>query len=373
MGVATKELKVAIAHDWLTNVGGAERVVEALLRAYPQADIFTSVYNQEKLPQFKGRVKTSFLQSWPFAQRKHQLYPTLRTIAFESFDFSDYDVVLSSSSAEAKGIITPTEVLHVSYIHTPVRYYWSNYDQYLKDPGFGPLNPLIKLITPYFVKKMRRWDFAAAQRPDALIANSKTVAERIKTYYKRSADVIYPPVDTGRFSLNNAKDGGYFLIVSRLVAYKRFDLAVQACSELGLKLVVAGTGPESKKLQAMAGPTVEFRGQLSDQEVTELFENCKAFIFPGEEDFGITPVEAMACGKPVVAYGKGGAAESVVNGKTGLHFANQTVESLKAGLSDFQKMSWDAKLIRKRAEEFSEERFIREIRKKVDTELKKKA
>lgn len=371
MAGATKKIHVAIVHDWLTNIGGAERVVESLLKAYPDADLYTSVYNEEKLPQFKGKVRTSFLQHWPLAKRKHQLFPVLRTLAFESFDFSNYDAVISSSSAEAKGVITPTEVMHISYIHTPVRYYWSNYDQYLKDPGFGLLNPLVRAITPFFVRKMRRWDYAAAQRPDVLVANSQTVAERIKKYYNREAKVIFPPVDTKRFQLQSAKDGDYFLVVSRLVAYKRFDLAVQACSELGVKLIVAGTGPELARLKKLAGPTVEFRVQQGDAEITELFEGCKGFIFPGEEDFGITPVEAMACGKPVIAYGKGGAAESVIHGKTGIHFQTQAVASLKQAIEDFNGTKWQSSVIRKRAEEFSEERFIDEIKATVEEQLKK--
>lgn len=363
------DLKVAIVHDWLTNIGGAERVVESLLKAYPQADIFTSVYNESALPQFKGRVKTSFLQHWPLAKRKHQLFPVLRTLAFESFDFAGYDLVISSSSAEAKGIITSTETLHVSYIHTPVRYYWSNYDQYLKDPGFGVLNPVIRLITPYFVRKMRRWDYAAAQRPDVLVANSATVAERIKKYYKRDSQVVFPPVDIKRFNTNGIKQGGYMLVLSRLVAYKRSDLAVEACSKLGLKLIVAGDGPELKRLRSLAGPSIEFVGKPTDKEVARLFEGCKGFMFPGEEDFGITPVEAMACGKPVIAYGKGGAAETVVNGTTGILFDKQTVGSVATALEEFGQKQWDSTLIRRRAEEFNEERFIREIHEVVEAKL----
>ena len=369
MAVATKkvsDLKVAIVHDWLTNIGGAERVVESLLKAYPQADIFTSVYHESALPQFKGKVRTSFLQYWPLAKRKHQLFPVLRTLAFESFDFAGYDLVISSSSAEAKGIITPTETFHVSYIHTPVRYYWSNYDQYLKDPGFGALNPLIRLITPFFVRRMRRWDFAAAQRPDILVANSATVAKRIKKYYKRDAQVVFPPVDIDRFHTKKAKQGDYLLVLSRLVAYKRFDLAVEACTQLGLKLVVAGDGPELARLRALAGPSVEFVGKLDDSEVTKLFEGCRGFVFPGEEDFGITPVEAMACGKPVIAFGKGGAAESVVDGKTGILFKEQSVDSVVAALKDFDSVKWDSKVIRARAEEFSEERFIHQIHEVIE-------
>lgn len=365
------ELKIAIVHDWLTNIGGAERVVEALLEAYPQADLYTSVYNQAKLPKFSEnrKVFTSFLQHWPLALRKHQLYPTLRTLAFESFDFSGYDVVISSSSAEAKGVITPTETLHIAYIHTPVRYYWSNYEDYLRDPGFGLLSPLLRPIIPWFVRRMRRWDFAAAQRPDVLVANSQTVAQRVRTYYKRSSKVIYPPIDIERFDAGPDNDKGYLLVVSRLVPYKRIDLAVQACSELGLRLIVAGSGSEEKRLKSLAGPTIEFKSGLSDAEITTLYHDCRAFLFPGEEDFGITPVEAMACGKPVVAYGKGGLAETVVDGSTGLLFHKQDKEALKASLHKLDGQKWDRAKIKQHAKNYSKQNFIKQIHALVDSQL----
>ncbi len=362
------ELKVAIVHDWLTNIGGAERVVESLLKAYPQADLYSSVYEEAKLPQFKDRVTTSFLQHWPLSRRKHQLYPVLRTLAFESFDLSNYDLVISSSSAEAKGVITPTETLHMSYIHTPVRYYWSNYDQYLSDPGFGVLNPLVRLVAPYFVRRMRRWDYAAAQRPDVLIANSATVAKRIRKYYKREAEVIHPPVDLARFQLGNASKGDFYLIVSRLVPYKRYDIAVEACNKLGKRLVIAGSGSELANLKKLAGPTIEFRGSLPEEEITRLYEGCKGFLFPAEEDFGITPLEAMACGKPVLAYGKGGATETVVDGKTGLLFRDQTAESLADAISRSEAIEWDTQAIARHAAMFGEERFIKQIHEAVSAQ-----
>lgn len=359
-------LKVAIVHDWLTGIGGAERVVESLLKAYPQADLFTSVYREDKLPQFSGKARTTFLQHWPLATRKHQLYPVLRPVAFESLDFAGYDLVISSSSAEAKGVVTPTETLHIAYIHTPVRYYWSNYKEYLADPGFGFLNPVIKLITPFFVRQMRYWDFAAAQRPDKLIANSENVAKRIKKYYKRSSEVIHPPVDTVRFQQKNAVEGDYYLIVSRLVPYKRYDIAVEACTRLGRRLIVVGGGPELKRLQKMAGPCVEFRGPLDGDEITMLYEGCKAFLFPGEEDFGITPLEAMACGKPVLAYGRGGALETVVDGSTGVLFRDQTVGSLVNAIELCESIQWNSRAIARHASGFSEARFIEQIHRAVE-------
>lgn len=365
-------MKVALAHDWLTNLGGAERVVQSFAVAYPKSPIFTSVYNREKLPQFeKYDVNTSFLQSWPLAKSKHQLFPTLRRLAFESFDLSEFDVVISSSSAEAKGIITPTETLHISYIHTPTRYYWSGYDEYLKNPGYGWLNPVIKLVMPWQVKKMRRWDYAAAQRPDVLLANSKVVQQRIKKYYGRPSIVLYPPVDMSRFDVKKSTDKGYFLVVSRLIPYKHIELAVKACTKLGHKLVVVGDGSERVNLQSIAGSNIEFTGALDDEKVTEYYQNCKAFIFSAEEDFGITPLEAMACGKPVIAYGRGGALETVVEGQTGLFFKDQTTKSLISAIKKFDSIKFENSKIAKHADKFNQDQFVKKLKSIVEGEVEK--
>lgn len=360
-------MKVAIVHDWLTNLGGAERVVESLHEMFPDAPIYTSVYLPDKLPLLKdAKIITSFLQHWPLARKKHQLYPMLRTLAFESFDFSGYDLVISSSSAEAKGIITSTETHHLSYIHTPTRYYWSGYEDYLSSPGLGIFNPLAKMILPRVVKKMRRWDYAAAQRPDLLIANSMTVQARIKKYYNRESVVISPPVDTARFknSIRPEKED-YYLVVSRLIPYKRVDLAVRACTRLGKKLLVVGSGSELANLKSIAGPGVSFSGSLSDAETTTHFKNCKAFIFTANEDFGITPVEAMSAGRPVVAFGKGGSSETVVDGVTGVFFDRQTVDSLEKAIIKLEKASFDAAKIVARAADFSKENFKSSINKQI--------
>lgn len=355
-------LKVAIVHDWLVGLGGAERVVEAVLKLFPQADLYASVYDASRLKLFKDRkVYTTFLQNWPLAKSKHQLYAALRPLAFESLELSGYDLVISSSGAEAKGVITPTETLHISYIHTPVRYYWSAYDDYLASPGFGLLNPLVRLAMPTMVKKLKCWDYAAAQRPDSLLANSKEVSARISKYYNRRSKVINPPVDFDRFSgiIRNKKD--YFLVVSRFVPYKRIDLAIRACNDLGNKLIIAGTGPELLNYKKISGETIEFIENPSDAKVNQLYSGAKAFIFPAEEDFGITPVEAMASGVPVICFAKGGATETVIDGVTGIYHSQQSVASLVEAIQKFEKTSFDSVEIVKRAKMFSEDRFLSEL------------
>jgi len=357
----SQEPKVALVHDWLTNQGGGERVLWALHKAFPRAPIYTSVFNPEPLTNFADLdIRTSFLQRWPFAKTKHQLYSMLRQVAFESFNFSNYDIVISSCSAEAKGIITKPGTMHVAYIHTPTRYYWSDYTRYLKAPGLGIFDPIAKLILPHLISKIRNWDFAAAARPDYLIANSDNVAKRIEKYYHRTSQVIYPPVQIQNFHItHNPKE--FLLVVSRLIPYKRIDLAVEACRDLDIELIVIGVGSELKRLQKLAGPKIKFVVGATDAEVADYYSNAKAFIFPTEEDFGITPLEAMASGRPVIAYGKGGALETVIDGQTGVFFQKQTVPSLIKAIQDFDSNRYNPELIQKHASKFSEERFLQEI------------
>lgn len=357
--------RVALVHDWLTNLGGGERVLWELHQLYPEAPIYTSVYNPERLPQFKGLdVRTSFLQRLPLARTKHQLFPMLRCLAFESFDFSQYDLVISTSSAESKGIITPPGTLHVAYLFTPTRYYWSDYHRYLADPGFGWLNPLVRRAMPRVISGLRQWDYAAAQRPDVLVADSKFVAARIAKFYSRPATVIYPPVELERFEADQARQE-YYLVVSRLIPYKRVDLAIRAFNQLKLPLRIVGAGTEMKKLQHLAGPTISFMGKLDDAKTAQAYAHAKALIFPTEEDFGITPLEAMASGSPVIAYSRGGVLETVVEGKTGLFFNKQTVESLVDAVERSQSIKFDPLVLRRRAEEFNVDRFRREIQELV--------
>lgn len=362
-------MKVAIVSDWLTNQGGSERVIEALSTAFPDAPIYTSVFNPRALPQFEGKtIITSRLQHWPMAKRKHQLFPTMRSRAFEGFDLSEFDVVISASSAEAKGVITKPETLHIGYIYTPVRYYWSEHTRYLKHPGFGILNPLIKLVAPAQISKMRMWDFAAAQRPDIMLGISTSVVERINKYYRRPAHVLFPPVNLANFPINGGARQGY-VVLSRMIPYKRVDLAVQACKQLDIELTVVGRGSELKNLKKLAGPKTTFVTNANDKEVAQLLGKAKGFLFPGEEDFGITKLEAMAAGTPVIAYKGGGALDTISDGVTGIYFEEQTVDSLAAAIKRFESMRFDLPKLRAHAEMFDTHVFVRKFQQLVEREL----
>lgn len=326
--------KVAIVHDWLVG-GGAEKVVEALHQMYPDAPIYTSYASTEWQEKLNNKVVTGYLQSWPFSKLR-KFIPFLRIWWFESLDFSDYDLVISSSGAEAKGIKTGEHTLHVNYCHAPTHYYWSRYDEYLKNPGFGVFDPLARFGLKLLVGPLRKWDYKAAQRPDKIIANSTYTKRKIKQYYGRDSVVIFPPVDTKRFKQKtNVKRRG-FVIAGRQTPYKRFDLAVKACTTLNLPLLVLGDGPEHSKLKEMAGPSITFRSWVSDQEVADAFQSADGYIFPGIDDFGIAPVEALTAGCPVIAYKDGGVLDYVVPGKTGDFFEKPNAESLAKALTDFK-------------------------------------
>ena len=365
--------KVAIVCDWLTNMGGAERVVLALHKAFPDAPIFTSVFTPETMPAFSGLdVRTTYLQKLPgYLRGKHQLFPLQRTQAFRKLDLREYDIVISSASAEAKAVITRPGGVHICYCHTPTRYYWSHYKEYLAAPGLGPLNPAARLALPALVRTMRKLDLRAVEGVDYFIANSSTVADRIKKYYGHDSTVIYPPVDMARFrelDITNQRSG--FVVVGRQVPYKRFDLAVQACTELNLPLTLYGTGPDHKRLVAMAGPSVRFVEGANDKQVAKALTKAACYIFPQEEDLGITQLEPLAAGCPVIAFAKGGALDIVVDGKTGIFFSEQKVESLKKAIERFSTMTFTPKILQAHAEQYSEERFITQIRKFVETHSK---
>lgn len=361
-------MKIALVHDWLPFMGGAERVLTNFLEIYPDAPIYTTICNRSKIDGIlrEADIITSYLQKKNKEIKNHRkLFPLMIT-AIESFNLNDYDIVLSDSSSVAKGAITPPDTIHICYCHSPMRYAWEFSHEYAgKMAGKGALKH--KLLN-YFLTFMRIWDYSSAARVDYYIANSENVAKRIWKHYRREAVVIHPPVRCSLFNISE-EDGEFFLCVSRLQEYKRLDLAVQACTKLGVKLKVIGDGPDKDKIKAMAGPTVEFLGRVSDDIIKENYAKCRALIFPGEEDFGITPLEAMASGRPVIAYGKGGALETVVDGKTGVFFSEQNIDSLIDAIQRFENMSFDKDELRKHAESFDDEIFKTKIKAFVDEKV----
>jgi glycosyltransferase involved in cell wall biosynthesis len=353
-------MNIALVHDDLIQYGGAERVVDVLHDIYPAAPLYTAVYAKGQMPAHYRRWKiyTSFMQKLPGIAKFHQLYLPLYPTAFETFDLSGYDVVLSSSSRFAKGIITEADALHVCYCHAPMRFAW-NYHSYMEGERAASK---ARFILPLVMNYVRLWDEASAGRVDAYIANSRVTARRIRKRYRRQATVISPPVNTSLYTPRadgSAED--YFLIVSRLIPYKRIDLAVDAFSKLGLPLKIVGKGRQEAELLARAGSNIEFVGSVSDERLKALYAGCKAFIFPGEEDFGISPLEAQASGRPVIAYGAGGALETVVPGVTGDFFTKQTPDALAETVSRFNPRLYDPSAIRRHAEGFDTEVFKRKI------------
>jgi len=338
-----KQPKIAIIHDWLTNMGGAEPLVLEIHKLFPQAPIYTSVYYAEKMPAFKDiDVRTTELQTkLPKALRfKHALWPTQRAKAFRKLDLSEFDIIISSSSAEAKAVRkTRPGQIHIAYIHTPIRYYWSHYEEFRKEFSFGKLTPLIRPFIPALVKKQRKLDLESTKDIDVFIANSTVTQERIKQYYGKPSTVVYPPVEVAKFMPAPKGERHGYVIWGRHVPYKRFDLAIQAANKLGADLTIASTGPDTERLKSLAGPTVKFVGRLSDDELVQLAQTSKAFLFPNEEDFGISAVEALAAGTPVIAYKKGGALDIVQDGETGLFFEEQTVDSLVDAMKRFEEIT----------------------------------
>jgi len=359
-------MKIALVHDYLIRFGGAERVFLSLKKIFPQAEIYTLLYDQEKMGEYFSNIKvqTSFLQKFPKFWRKRQKYllPFI-PMAVETIDLRDFDLVISSSNSFIKGIITRPHTIHISYCHSPMRFGWDAYVGYLQDQRKGFLTKIaIRLMMHY----IRLWDRSAANRVDYFMANSKTTAQRIKKYYGRQAKVIYPPVNVSPES-NSPRPSStkeYFLIVSQLTPYKRIDLAIDAFNKLELPLVIIGEGRDKKRLQKMARSNVKFLGWQSDEAVRQYFQSCAAFIFPGEDDFGIAPVEAMSFSKPVLAYRKGGATETILEGITGEFFDDPATESLADGIRRLRLNlnNYSPLVIKKRAEKFSQERFEREIK-----------
>jgi glycosyltransferase involved in cell wall biosynthesis len=362
-------MKVAIVADWLTNMGGAERVIETLLELYPDADLFTTVYNPNKMSEnfTKRKIKTSFLQYIPSARHNWQKFLPLLPLAIEQLNLDNYDLVISSSSSIGHGVITKSKTLHFCYCHNPMRYAWDGCHEYIEESKF---NKITKFFIPIFMNFIRVWDYYSADRPDYYIANSKFVKKRIKKYFDRDSKVINPPVDTTTFSpASDDKIGDYFLVLSRLVHFKKVDLVVRAFSKLGLSLKIVGTGPEEENLKKIAGPSIDFLGHVSNFEVSKLLQRCQALVFPQEEDFGITPLEAFASGRPVIAYKAGGALETVVEGITGTFFEKQTEDCLMDTIRDFDAHSYNKDLLRKHALKFSKTRFKKEIKEYIESKL----
>jgi len=366
----TKKLKVAIVHDWLTG-GGAEKVVLALHQMFPDAPIYTSYSTPEWRTRLDDKVVTGYLGKAPFSKIK-KFIPMLRASWFSNLDLSEYDLVISSSGAEAKGLKTGPNTIHINYCHAPTHYYWSRYDEYITNPGFGKFDPVARIGLKALVGPMRRWDYKAAKRPDYIVANSNYTKSQIKKYYDRDATVINPPVDVNKFiQKSGSLERKGFVIAARQTPYKRVDLAVIACSKLGLPLRVVGNGPDHARLVSLAGPTIEFLTNVSDADLAKYFQTAEAFIFPGIDDFGIAPVEAMAAGTPVIAYNAGGALDYVEEHKTGVFFNEQNADSLEAALKKFKKIKWDHKAVVNKAVQFKPEVFKVGIRELIDKALAK--
>jgi len=356
-----RPLKVALVHDYLNQYGGAERVLEELHELFPSAPVFTSMYWPEKMSAtIRGLdVRTSFMQRLPLVTRNHQPFLLLYPLAFESFDLNEFDVVISNSSAFCKGVITAPGTLHICYCLTPMRWVW-NYHAYVERERLGTL---ARLVLPAAISQLRSWDVATAQNVDRFLAISRTVAARINKYYRRDSAVIYPPVNCDAFAQSTTRVDDYYLIVSRLIPYKRIDLAVDAFTRLGLPLKIVGSGGRDlPALRARAGRNVEFVGRVSDAELKQLYARCRGLVFPGEEDFGIAPLEANASGRPVIAYAGGGALDTVVDGETGVLFPQQQVDSLIEAIRRAENIGWDADQLRRHARKFDREVFREQMR-----------
>ena len=347
--------KVALVHDWLTGRRGGEKVLEVFAEIFPDAPIFTLFhFPGSQIEEIERRtIHTSFLQKMPFIKKRYRWYLHFFPLAVELFDLQEYNFILSSSHCVAKGVIPSPEALHISYIHSPVRYAWNQYFAYFSPDKLGFFS---RRVIPPLIHRLRQWDVMSTPRVDHFLANSKTVARRIHRYYRRKADCIHPPVDSDLFQPGNGV-GDYYLIVSALVPYKRLDLAIEVFNRNGLKMKIAGDGPDYRRLKKAANKNIEFLGFLSAQELLQAYQGAKALLMPGEEDFGINSLEAQSCGIPVIAFGKGGATETVIPQETGLFFPELTAESLQAALDKFQSIAFNKSKIRANALTFSRGSF----------------
>jgi glycosyltransferase involved in cell wall biosynthesis len=362
----THSPKVALVHDWMNQIGGAEDVLEALVDLYPNAPIYTSLYAPERMPAHwkNWDIRTNLIDKLPFARRKQQLYFPLYPFSFEQHDFRGYDLVISNKSGFCHGIITGPETVHICYCLTPTRYVW-RYHQYAEQERLGRLT---RLILPPLLTRLRQWDRLAADRVDHFVAISQEVRRRIAKVYRRESAIIYPPVDTSRF-MPQPDGEDYYLLVGRLVPYRRIDLLIEAFNIMKRPLRIAGSGRDRKRLEALAGPTITFLGYVPDEALPELMAKCRAFMFPGEEDFGIAPLQAMAAGRPVIAYAAGGALETVIPGETGVLFAEQTVPAIIEAVQGFEPDQVDPQRIRQHAQSFDVTTFKSQFQAFVDEKL----
>jgi glycosyltransferase involved in cell wall biosynthesis len=369
-----ENLSIAFVHDWLTGMRGGEKVLEALFELYPHADLYTLIHNRGSVSTIieKRRIVTSFIDKFPFKSKHYRHYLPLFPTAIELFNFKEYNLIISTSHCVAKGIRTPPNALHIAYIHSPMRYVWDMYDDYFSADN---LNFLSRRFIPLFANYLRIWDVTSSNRVDHFIANSKHVAKRIWKYFRREATIIHPPIDCELFNISH-DSGDYYLIVSALVPYKRIDLAVEVFNTLDQELFIIGDGPEKKRLQKSAKKNIKFLDWIPSQDLVKYYSHCRALIFPGEEDFGMVPVETQLNGRPVIAYRLGGALETVLGydgtneGQcTGVFFAEQTEQALLDAITQFEKLNWDCDFIHKHAQKFSKERFLNEFKQFIDEKL----
>lgn len=358
-------MRVALIHDYLTQFGGAERVLQALMEIFPHAPVYTLLFDRESLPVSfdERRIRTSFLQHLPGAQHHHRFFPLLMPLACEAFDLREFDVVFSATHSFGKGVLTGPHTMHVSYCFTPTRYVWDDCHRYVREFS---RSSLFRRLAPLGLSYIRLWDYYAAQRVDHYLTLSRYVAGRIRKYYQRESLVIAPPVDINRFYISR-QPAEYYLIVSRLVPYKRIDVAIDACERLGVSLKIAGTGPEYEVLRQRAGRHTTFLGFVPEAELPRLYAKARALLFPQEEDFGITPLEAAAAGRPTIAYRGGGALETIREGVSGLFFNSPTAASLQEALAEAEKRVWNPLKIRAQAQPYRREHFLHRIQETVHT------
>jgi len=347
-------MKVALIHDWLNGMRGGEKVLEIFCELFPEAPIYTLHHEKEKLSSFlqEKKIETSFIQKLPWRKTKYRYYLPLFPLAIESFKLDNFDLIISLSHCAAKGIIPPKNAVHLCYCFTPMRYAWDFYLDYFSKTIFP-----VRLLIKYTLKYLKRWDLKTNERIDSFISISQNIAAKIKKYYARDSIIVYPPVDTDFYQITEELKEKFFLIISALVPYKKIDIAIKTFNELNLPLKIIGSGPEKNRLQQQSGPNIEFLGWQSNEKIKTYYNQAQALIFPGEEDFGIVPLEALSCGCPVIAYAKGGALETLLDKKTGVFFHKQDKNSLKEAVAVFHKMNFDRNILRNQALKFSKQKF----------------